>query len=93
MTPRSAVNPEQTWQVAGADPELFRRAIEVTSAITMVLDASGVITSVNDAFTRCLGHDRTDVVGRPLTSFAQKLDETLLTDALARLRAGGDRET
>ncbi|TPW14518.1 MAG: diguanylate cyclase/phosphodiesterase with PAS/PAC sensor(s) [Acidimicrobiaceae bacterium] len=93
MTPRSAVNPEQTWQVAGADPELFRRAIEVTSAITMLLDSSGVITSVNDAFTRCLGHDRTDVVGRPLTSFAQKLDVTLLTDVLARIRAGGDRET
>jgi diguanylate cyclase (GGDEF)-like protein/PAS domain S-box-containing protein len=86
------ITQRRMWEVAGADSERFQQAIQMASAITLLLDSSGVVTSVNGAFTRVLGHDPTVVVGQRLTSFALGRHAAELNGALDRISLGGDRE-
>jgi diguanylate cyclase (GGDEF)-like protein/PAS domain S-box-containing protein len=58
------------WEVSGDDLAKFQQVIQHAPSITLLLDRQGVVTSVNGAFTRLLGHDPTEVVGRTLVGFA-----------------------
>jgi diguanylate cyclase (GGDEF)-like protein/PAS domain S-box-containing protein len=58
------------WEVSGDDVAKFQQVIQHAPSITLLLDRQGVVTSVNGAFTRLLGHDPTEVVGRTLIGFA-----------------------
>ena len=64
------ITQRRMWEVAGGDVAKFQQVVQHAASITMLLDAAGTITSVNNAFTRLLGFDQTAVVGRPLASFA-----------------------
>ena len=86
------ITQRRMWEVAGAEPERFQQAIQMASAIALLLDADGVITSVNGAFTRLLGHDQTSVVGRSLSWFVATPSGGELQSALRRVAAGGGRE-
>lgn len=70
------------WEVASGDVARFQQVVQHASAITMLLDERGVVTSVNAAFTRLLGHDSSLVVGRPLTSFASSAGVRILERAI-----------
>jgi diguanylate cyclase (GGDEF)-like protein/PAS domain S-box-containing protein len=63
------VTKRRMWEVAGSDTVRFQQVVQHASSVTLLLDRSGEITSVNAAFTRLLGHDVSHVVGRPLVSF------------------------
>ncbi|MET0327109.1 MAG: PAS domain S-box protein, partial [Ilumatobacteraceae bacterium] len=64
------ITQRRMWEVAGDDLALFQQVVQHAASITMLLDGAGTITSVNNAFTRLLGHDQSAVVGRPLVTFA-----------------------
>jgi diguanylate cyclase (GGDEF)-like protein/PAS domain S-box-containing protein len=63
------VTKRRMWEVAGSDTVRFQQVVQHASSVTLLLDRSGEITSVNAAFTRLLGHDVSQAVGRPLVSF------------------------
>ena len=52
------------WEVAGGDVHRFQPIMQHSSAIVLLVDPAGVVTTMNGAFTRLLGHDPTDVIGR-----------------------------
>ena len=81
------------WEVAANDVACFQQVVQHAASITLLLDAAGVVRSVNGAFTRLLGHDPSVVVGQPLTSFVLEPSESGLRDALARSRSTGQRVT
>ena len=64
------ITQRRMWEVAGGDVAKFQQVVQHAASITMLLDEAGMITSVNNAFTRLLGHDQSVVVGQPLVTFA-----------------------
>ena len=87
------ITQRRMWEVAGDDVARFQQVLQVAPAITLLLDADGVVTSVNAAFTRMLGHDQSRVVGHPLTEFIAEGEDHEARDALGELRAGRSRAT
>ena len=84
------ITQRRMWEVAGSDVARFQQVVEVAPAITLLLDESGAVTSVNAAFTRMLGHDHTNVVGRRFISFVAAGHEQAVQQALDELiRDGG----
>lgn len=83
------ITQRRMWEVAASDTEIFRQLVQHGSSITLLLDASGLITSVNAAFTRLLGHDPSLTVGRHLGTFCSPGDDTTLNAALDRCRESG----
>ena len=82
------ITQRRMWEVAAGDVQRFQQLVQVAPAITLLLDADGVVTSVNAAFTRMLGHDPSAVIGRALVDFVVDDDAERVLTALARLRAG-----
>ena len=82
------ITKRRMWEVAAGDVQRFQHLVQVAPAITLLLDAQGVVTSVNAAFTRMLGHDPSVVIGRPLLSFVADDDAERVGAELARLAAG-----
>ena len=58
------------WEVAANDLTRFQHIVQHAATIVLCLDPEGVVTSVNAAFQRVLGHDPEQVVGRRLADFA-----------------------
>jgi diguanylate cyclase (GGDEF)-like protein/PAS domain S-box-containing protein len=77
------------WEVAANDTTRFQQVVQFAPAITLLLDRDGVITSVNGAFSRLLGHDIGAVVGRPLVSFVAPGAAHEMRHALEQLRRDG----
>ena len=71
------------WEVAAGDVSRFQPIMQHSSAIVLLVDPAGVVTTMNGAFTRLLGHDPTDVVGRPLSTFATPEHEGAVVGAIA----------
>jgi len=82
------ISERRMWEVAAGDVQRFQHLVQVAPAITLLLDADGVVTSVNAAFTRMLGHDPSVVIGRPLVGFVADADAERVAAELARLAAG-----
>ena len=72
------------WEVASNDTVRFQQVVHHAPSITLLLDRTGTVMSVNNAFTRLLGHDTSIVVGKPLSSFCADGDEPALTEAIER---------
>ena len=83
------ITQRRMWEVAAGDTEIFRQLVQHGSSITLLLDTDGVITSVNAAFTRLLGHDPSLTVGRHLTAFCSGDDDATLATAIERCRESG----
>jgi len=83
------ITQRRMWEVASNDITRFQQVVQVAPAITLLLDESGVVTSVNAAFTRMLGHDQTNVVGRALTAFIAADDVQSAHAALQSVLADG----
>src|SRR6476646_3451389 len=82
------ITQRRMWEVAAGDVQRFQHLVQVAPAITLLLDADGVVSSVNAAFTRLLGHDPSVVIGRPLVGFVVDADAERVAAELARLAAG-----
>ena len=82
------ITQRRMWEVAAGDVQRFQHLVQVAPAITLLLDADGVVSSVNAAFTRLLGHDPSVVIGRDLQSFVIDEDVERVGAALRRLKAG-----
>ena len=63
------ITQRRMWEIAGGDVARFQQVIQHSPSITMLLDADGIVTSVNGAFTRLLGFDPSVVIGEPLSAF------------------------
>ncbi len=87
------ITQRRMWEVAANDVTRFQQVVQVAPSIMLLLDADGVVASVNAAFTRLLGHDLTKVVGAPLTSFVADEGVTEVIAALARLRVANRSES
>ena len=85
------VTRRRMWEVAANDTVRFQQVVQHASSITLLLDRSGSVTSVNAAFTRLLGHDISYVVGRPLITFCDADGAAEL--ALAIEKAGSATRT
>jgi len=83
------ITQRRMWEVASNDITRFQQVVQVAPAITLLLDENGIVTSVNAAFTRMLGHDQTMVVGRALTSFIAEEDVQPALVALDSVLADG----
>ena len=59
------ITQRRMWEIAGGDVARFQQVIQHSPSITMLLDADGIVTSVNGAFTRLLGFDPSVVIGPP----------------------------
>lgn len=80
------ITQRRMWEVAGGDATRLQQVLHHAPSITMLLDREGVISSVNAAFTRLLGHDPSFVVGVPLAQFVESDSLAPLAEALDRLR-------
>ncbi|MET0908445.1 MAG: EAL domain-containing protein [Ilumatobacteraceae bacterium] len=87
------ITQRRMWEVAGGDLARFQQVVQHAASITMLLDGAGTIMSVNNAFTRLLGHDQSVVVGQPLVSFAVPASAGTLGAALDRCIAASDGQS
>ncbi|MCU1396529.1 MAG: sensor-containing diguanylate cyclase/phosphodiesterase [Ilumatobacteraceae bacterium] len=85
------ITQRRMWEVAGGDAARLQQIVQHSPSITMLLDADGLVASVNVAFTRLLGHDPSKVVGMPLASFVEARSLPHLQRALEQLRAADRR--
>lgn len=70
------------WEVAGGEVARFRSLVHHATALTMLLDADGVVTSVSGAITRQLGHDPELVCDQPLIRIVHPDDRILVRGAI-----------
>ncbi len=78
------ITQRRMWEIAGGDVAKFQQVVQHAASITMLLDGAGTITSINNAFTRLLGHDQSVVVGQPLVTFAAPVSMSALGAAVDR---------
>jgi diguanylate cyclase (GGDEF)-like protein/PAS domain S-box-containing protein len=76
------ITQRRMWEVASGDTAIFQQLVQHSSSITLLLDDSGRVSSLNAAFTRLLGHDPSHAVGHPLSDFCvigsgHELDSTI----------------
>jgi len=81
------ITDRRIWEVAQDDDQLFRHVVQHGAAVTLLLDATGIVRSANGAFTRLLGHDLGRVVGRPLADFCATGSAEGFTAALEAVAA------
>ena len=83
------------WEVAGGEVARFRSLVHHATALTMLLDPDGIVTSVSGAITRQLGHDPEVVCDQPLVRIVHPDDRILLRAAIvaAAATAPGDPPT
>lgn len=86
-----SITQRRMWEVAGGDTERARQIIHVSPTISLLLDGDGIVLSANGAFTRVLGHDQSEVIGRPLVEFVA--GDPAVAATLDQLRAGAARIT
>jgi PAS domain S-box-containing protein len=72
------------WEVAADDTVRFQQVVQHASSITLLLDGDGRVVSTNAALTRLLGHDQSNVVGRPLVDLCTADDTAKLQLAIER---------
>ncbi len=72
------------WEVASNDTARFQQVVQHAPSITLLLDRDGNVTSANAAFTRLLGHDLSNVLGRKLVTFCDPSGVDELTVAIER---------
>ena len=82
------ITQRRMWEVAAGDLQRFQHLVQVAPAITLLLDADGVVTSMNAAFTRMLGHDPSVVIGNHLLDFVIHDDVERVGAALRKLTVG-----
>jgi diguanylate cyclase (GGDEF)-like protein/PAS domain S-box-containing protein len=70
------------WEVAGGEVARFRSLVHHAAALTMLLDADGVVTSASGAISRQLGHDPELVCGHPLVRIVHPDDRILVRAAI-----------
>lgn len=70
------------FELAANDHDLFRILVHNSGAITMLVDCSGVVTTVSGAFARVLGHDPEVVAGEPLLRWVVDGQRTRVSAAL-----------
>jgi diguanylate cyclase (GGDEF)-like protein/PAS domain S-box-containing protein len=87
------ITQRRMWEVAASDVARFQQVVQLSPAVTMLLDRDGTITSVNAAVTRLLGHDQSEVVGRPLAAFVVEDEVHRALDALRRVATGSHAVT
>jgi diguanylate cyclase (GGDEF)-like protein/PAS domain S-box-containing protein len=85
------ITQRRMWEVSGNDVARFQHIVQVAPAISLLLDADGIVTAVNAAFTRMLGHDQSNVVGQPFTAFIASGHDGQAVDAIAALAVDGCR--
>lgn len=76
------VTDRRRWELAAGDTTALAAVLDALPTIALVLAPDGGIRSTNRAFTRLLGHDLGDVVGRPLTDFVTIASTLALSDQL-----------
>ncbi|MDO8364139.1 MAG: EAL domain-containing protein [Actinomycetota bacterium] len=81
------ITQRRMWEVAAGDTARFQQVMQHAASITLLLDAEGRISSVNNAFTRLLGHDPSIAVGKHLWWFASVESATELARAIDRARS------
>lgn len=81
------VTQRRMWEVASNDTVKFQQVLQMSPSITLLLDRDGVVSSVNAAFTRLLGHDTSRVIGHPLADFCEEGAEHELRHAIERASA------
>ncbi len=79
------------WEVAGDEVARFRSLTQNSSSITLLLDASGLVTSSSGALSRLLGIDQEQLEGRPLAELVDAADRDRLATTLASI--GSARST
>ena len=77
------------WEVAGGEVARFRSLVHHATALTMLLDADGVVTSVSGAITRQLGHDPELVCDHPLVRIVHPDDRILVRGAIVAAASTG----
>lgn len=85
------ITQRRMWEVAAGDVQRVQQVLHVAPTIFLLLDGEGVVTSVNAAFTRMLGHDQSKVIGRPLTDFVAEGYEAEARASIADLKEGRTR--
>lgn len=70
------------WEVAGGEVARFRSLVQHAAALTMLLDAEGLVLSVSGAITRQLGHDPELVCDLPLVRIVHPDDRILVRAAI-----------
>lgn len=70
------------WEVAGGEVARFRALVHHATALTMLLDADGVVTSVSGAIARQLGQDPEAVCDHPLVRIVHPDDRMLVRAAI-----------
>lgn len=70
----------------------YRYLLEVANEGVMVIDASAVITFVNERFLRMLGYDLEEVIGRHLISFVDPYDAAYMMEHIGRRMRGVEEQ-
>jgi diguanylate cyclase (GGDEF)-like protein/PAS domain S-box-containing protein len=63
------ITKRRMWEVAESDTVRFQQVVQHAPGITLLLESDGTVNSANAAFTRLLGHDLSNVLGRRLITF------------------------
>jgi diguanylate cyclase (GGDEF)-like protein/PAS domain S-box-containing protein len=82
------ITERRMWEIGSNDLNRVQRIVQHAASIVMLLDATGIITTVNGAFGRLLGHDPTMVVGHAFSEFLPLHERILLEAALAAAAEG-----
>lgn len=77
------------FEIAHGEEARFRSLVHNAAAITMLLDADGIIQSASASITRLVGHDQEAITGRPLADLLVDEDaRAVLRDAMADAAPG-----
>jgi diguanylate cyclase (GGDEF)-like protein/PAS domain S-box-containing protein len=77
------------WEVAGGEVARFRSMVHHATALSVLLDADGIVTSVSGAITRQLGHDPELVCDHPLVHIVHPDDRILVRGAIVAAASTG----
>ncbi|MEO1056133.1 MAG: EAL domain-containing protein, partial [Actinomycetota bacterium] len=78
------VSDRHALELGRGDSELLRAVMANMHGMVLLVDAIGVISSINGAVTRLLGHDPERVDGRPIVDLFHPDDRERMVDALHR---------
>jgi diguanylate cyclase (GGDEF)-like protein/PAS domain S-box-containing protein len=78
------ITKRRMWEVAESDTVRFQQVVQHAPSITLLLELDGTVSSANAAFTRLLGHDLSNVLGRRLITFCAGDGSGVLSEALDR---------
>ena len=80
------------WEVAGDDTELFRALMQNGASITLLTNATGIVTAASGALTRMTGRGVEQVMERPLSEAVVPGDRAALEQAFELLRNGDQHQ-